>query len=556
MDVNPNTLWSVAERSVTAPVGRTRSELIRLLGQLKFSISTDQLTLVEAVRGSKIAGGTKDEAKVPVMVRLRLTGTDGSAGAGTTTVVIEQQDTWLFPTRRPFDVYGQIFTENLADLDDALRRVDPRAAEFPAPRVSPQLYQVTTSAGSGAISQAADRFLNAQSAATPRGWRASGDVVLMTPRAMAVLPAEAVYGMVTVGALVASRPGPMPAPLVAQVEKLTSAMEQLLQQAGQVPPNVIPPTVWLELENAAIPVVEFLAQQSRIREEVALRSLQVCVTCRLAKVINPDYTRLRNRRNRVNVLTGSVGAFIGPAGISPFVLIGRLAQLNQLDPEFVCPRCQGLHAESTLITFCPRCGQQCDDSALRACGKCSFDYRSLARTRDLWQDPPTPEELAPAGVSGWAPDAQAWVPDAAGGVSPDWAPPTDPRSWAPPTPPGPTGSTAAATVTSAAAAGPVVSTDEPGPVPQTIGEFAHLSFERQPAAGGWAAPDPGSAATPPAWTAAEPTSFAVAEASGEQGSAFQGWYPDPHGRHQHRWWDGFAWTDHVANDGVTATDPY
>jgi len=33
------------------------------------------------------------------------------------------------------------------------------------------------------------------------------------------------------------------------------------------------------------------------------------------------------------------------------------------------------------------------------------------------------------------------------------------------------------------------------------------------------------------------------------------WHPDPTGRHQFRYWDGAAWTEHVANDGVTGTDP-
>ena len=32
------------------------------------------------------------------------------------------------------------------------------------------------------------------------------------------------------------------------------------------------------------------------------------------------------------------------------------------------------------------------------------------------------------------------------------------------------------------------------------------------------------------------------------------WYPDPTGRHQHRYWDGERWTVSVANDGVTAID--
>ena len=32
------------------------------------------------------------------------------------------------------------------------------------------------------------------------------------------------------------------------------------------------------------------------------------------------------------------------------------------------------------------------------------------------------------------------------------------------------------------------------------------------------------------------------------------WHPDPMGRHQLRYWDGNAWTDHVSNDGVQTTD--
>ena len=33
------------------------------------------------------------------------------------------------------------------------------------------------------------------------------------------------------------------------------------------------------------------------------------------------------------------------------------------------------------------------------------------------------------------------------------------------------------------------------------------------------------------------------------------WYPDPIGRHQLRYWDGAAWTEHVSDNGVTAIDP-
>jgi hypothetical protein len=33
------------------------------------------------------------------------------------------------------------------------------------------------------------------------------------------------------------------------------------------------------------------------------------------------------------------------------------------------------------------------------------------------------------------------------------------------------------------------------------------------------------------------------------------WAADPTGRHQHRWWDGRQWTEHVADGGVQAVDP-
>ena len=33
------------------------------------------------------------------------------------------------------------------------------------------------------------------------------------------------------------------------------------------------------------------------------------------------------------------------------------------------------------------------------------------------------------------------------------------------------------------------------------------------------------------------------------------WYADPTGRHQYRYWDGTTWTDQVADDQQTSTDP-
>ncbi len=34
-----------------------------------------------------------------------------------------------------------------------------------------------------------------------------------------------------------------------------------------------------------------------------------------------------------------------------------------------------------------------------------------------------------------------------------------------------------------------------------------------------------------------------------------GWYPDPSGRHEHRYWDGKGWTAHVSTGGVHSEEP-
>lgn len=44
---------------------------------------------------------------------------------------------------------------------------------------------------------------------------------------------------------------------------------------------------------------------------------------------------------------------------------------------------------------------------------------------------------------------------------------------------------------------------------------------------------------------------------GSQGAASSpaAWHPDPHGRHELRYWDGAAWTSHVSDSGIVGTDP-
>jgi hypothetical protein len=587
--VSSSSVWGVAERIVVTPVGKIRSELVRLLGQRGFTLTTDQLTVLEGSRGSAFAGASRNPSRVPVQVRVRLTAGDPGCA-----IWLEVRDSWKLPMSRPVAVYQDIVADIMQSLDELLRRLDPLAPPFPDPIRSWHAF-VESDGGadraSARFSQAANRYLDHDAGDAPKGWRDNGIVSVVTPRGVADLPIDTMYGMVTAGTLVASKPGQMPVRLVSQVELVVGMFERMLETAGSWSGNS-----WIELDDKAVPVVEFLVQQARIREAVPLRTLQVCVTCRLAKVVNPDYSRLRSRTNKLRTLQSSLGAFVGPQGISPFVLIGKLAQLNQLDPEFVCPRCQGLHAENSIITFCPHCGEQRDESALRECGKCKYDFRSLAKTKDLWHEPlpmpaidqypgmpGVPAQGDPIYPPGYPNDQGTPFPAPFAGEQPPSTaasangqqygqfgyPPSQygypPEQYAVPAlpaehhyapPPFPAEAHAApaphlfpAEPDAAPAPSPAEYQYPPTPFP----EPGYLSgpFAVQP----YVAPGAPGEQYQGAPTLAVGAGSIAADSPSEQQHLLPAWYPDPSGRHQFRWWDGLDWGQFVLDNEQSAVDP-
>ena len=141
------------------------------------------------------------------------------------------------------------------------------------------------------------------------------------------------------------------------------------------------------------PVITFLNEQARIRDALPLRSLQTCTTCRHQKVVNPDYQRLVERNRKIKGLSGFLGASISSSGVSPFILVGRILPLVKMDPDYVCPRCQGLDADERLVVFCPNCGERRDEAALRKCQRCEHDFRQALEPETLWQPVGTAAEL-------------------------------------------------------------------------------------------------------------------------------------------------------------------
>ncbi|WP_285789501.1 hypothetical protein [Micromonospora sp. NBRC 101691] len=426
-------LLAGAERRIAAPPSVARQHLLRVLRDLSFELRTEQLSLLEAVRGSKLGGVTLSAARVPVALRIGL-----EADGDGCRVTVLLADRWAGRVGRNWGLtsaYVQLFESVLGAVDGVLGRLDPAAATaFPGwwRQTGPGDVAIMQNAASlanraGAVlSRHASRLLDGDSPAQRRAAvsRSGTDTFAFeTPQTVAEVPAELADGMLMVGALIADRPGDMPPNLVAQVQSLVFRVEEHL--ASVAPGSA--PAARFTVEPADVPVVTFLHQQARLRGLLPVRNLRTCTTCRLEKVTNPDLERLQERTRRTRDLATSLSAVV-----TPYVLAGRLAQLNNKGPEFSCPRCQGMDADETVVTFCQRCGDRRAETALRTCSKCRFDFRSLVAGDRVWQPCQTPPVIPPP-VTAAPPPTPAPLPPAPAPPAP--APPAPaPPAPAPPAP--------------------------------------------------------------------------------------------------------------------------
>ena len=280
-------------------------------------------------------------------------------------------------------------------MDGALRSVDPNVLLTP-PTFNSTAATIgllersnvaTGNAGEKAV-QRVDQWLGGTAKAKATG----PQVVMAAPDAEAILDAERVQGMLTVALMISRVTGSMP-PSRQTSSASWGEIEHILDSAS---PGMVPVITIAETDT---PVVTFLNEQARIRE--TLRSLQTCTTCRHQKVVNPDYQRLVERNRKIRGLSGFLGASISSSGVSPFILVGRMLPLVKMDPDYVCPRCQGLDADERLVVFCPNCGERRDEAALRKCGRCEHDFRQALEPETLWQPVGTAAELlrSPAAAS-------------------------------------------------------------------------------------------------------------------------------------------------------------
>ena len=177
--------------------------------------------------------------------------------------------------------------------------------------------------------------------------------------------------------------------------------------------------------------------------------------------------------------------------------------------------------EEGPVAFCPACGSP--QSAA-----------SLTLPPPAPDPLPTPSALTPP-TSGLTPPTSGLMPPTSG-----LTPPTSGLT----PPPAPTPASPASPATGALAATGQPPSWQPDPFARyTYRYWNGRKWTNQVSNGGDTITDPlGAKGTP----LPSPNGNDLTDA---------GWYPDPAGRHQHRYWKGRRWTDQVADNGVVTSDP-
>ena len=379
-----------------------RAAIARLLRERGFKVTVEHSTLLEAQRGSQLA--LKPES-APSGVEVRMI-----PGAGGCAVATKFKDRWV-PALviGAQSAYQTFFQETQQAIDGALLRLDPKAAgTFAQPSLTlpdtkvPALERATAAVGRATemVSNKADAVLSGgQRQRSPETWSGLRQVRFDGPRGSAQFDVGETEALITVAVLVDSQPGCVPPEFAERLQQFAQKLEPKLGDSAEG-------LVRVAVDSDDVPVLEFMYEQRQIRAKLPMRTLHVCLDCRYEKVTNPDYERMAERARRLRVVGGGGGMSLG--GINPFATVGTLLAFKKLEPEYVCPQCQGLRSESFLVTFCPHCAQRHQEAVLATCSGCGFDFRSVVPATPLWQDLPEPEPVQQVAPPQYSADGRWW----------------------------------------------------------------------------------------------------------------------------------------------------
>jgi hypothetical protein len=118
-----------------------------------------------------------------------------------------------------------------------------------------------------------------------------------------------------------------------------------------------------------------------------VREVFTCRDCGLERIVNPDFQQRASTIKALQNATGLMGVTVGTGGINAFVVVGKLLNLSALSPPTPCRRCEGVDADVSLATICPKCKTIRRDAVLTTCGErgCGYDFRTRAAGVSLWR---------------------------------------------------------------------------------------------------------------------------------------------------------------------------
>jgi len=150
-------------------------------------------------------------------------------------------------------------------------------------------------------------------------------------------------------------------------DKLRRASEALVKgrqvQAAISATN--PDTVLTEVEltEPEAALYDRCAEQVTFRNGLQMRLLRTCTSCRMQRIVNPEYEKMQ----RMDTTVGSLLSL-------PSNALMALYRWRRGMPKFVCPRCQGMNSVDRTVVLCPRCGTMLAEPVLSVCCKCGYDF--------------------------------------------------------------------------------------------------------------------------------------------------------------------------------------
>jgi len=204
--------------------------------------------------------------------------------------------------------------------------------------------------------------------------RSTGLVITAEADRGAYLPAEDVTAFHELVTHVLRRPSVAGPPLdLAPFERLAAALE-----AGSE----------VAVGAAEADTLTLLSDQIALRGTLPLRIRPTCAACGLAaeKLVNPTKPKAGRSGELSDAIISTVDMAVEHPVLAVVRLMGGVGKLRAgaISDVAVCERCDGVEFDSPVVTFCPSCRAQREESILLTCPDCQAAFRPPAPRPAFW----------------------------------------------------------------------------------------------------------------------------------------------------------------------------